>query len=581
MATQAGEALTAAPTRMRWLPSGIVTRWSAVRRRAVHVPRTAAVMALFGLLASDTPSLLPRPWYFQGFIAGVTAVIFYAVGAVIEEIAGWAGLEVHVNARARRVLKIIGIVLVILGALIYPLLNLIWHALVTEYVGEPPPGPLYPILSLLVSLVVMAIFISIFRLIMLLISWVTVRTERQVLRKVTARILATVGTLLLLAAVMDQVVIRGLLLAAKQQADAVNAEQPAGLRAPTMPERSGGPGSLIAWTSIGADGSSFIASGPTAAEIGAATGGSAVEPIRIFAPIADGRTQQQTLELVLGEMDRTHAWDRHAILVLTSTSTGFVNEWAAESFEYLLGGDTAIVTMQYSTLPSALALITARDQPPEVGRLLFDAVAARRAALPAGQHPGLYVGGESLGGYGGNGAFSSPGDMLKKVDGGLWTGTPSFTPLQAQLTDERAYGSTAVNPVVDGGRHIRFAGSPRELTQDQFGHDLGSWDAPRVVYLQHDTDPVVWWSTDLVLTAPQWLNEPGPPGTPMSVMSFLPVVTFWQLTADMAMSNSVPGGYGHRYFETETVPAWAGVLGLPPTADYSRIQAAIKAAHGG
>ena len=74
------------------------------------------------------------------------------------------------------------------------------HALVTEYVGEPPPGPLYPVLSLLVSLVVMAIFISIFRLIMLLISWVTVRTERQVLRKVTARVLATVGTVLMLAA---------------------------------------------------------------------------------------------------------------------------------------------------------------------------------------------------------------------------------------------------------------------------------------------------------------------------------------------------------------------------------------------
>ena len=33
------------------------------------------------------------------------------------------------------------------------------------------------------------------------------------------------------------------------------------------------------------------------------------------------------------------------------------------------------------------------------------------------------------------------------------------------------------------------------------------------------------------------------------------------------MSNEVPGGFGHRYGETELVPAWAAVLGLDPTVD--------------
>jgi uncharacterized membrane protein len=480
---------------------------------------------------------------------------------VLEDIGRWAGLTVRVNDRARRLLTILVTVLLALVAVLYPVINVALHVAVTAYFGEPTPGLSYPLLSLLVTLVVMGVFISIFRLISMLITWVTSRTERRVPRPALAKVIATVGTLLLLTAVMDQVVIRGLLLVAKQQADAVNAEQPTGLRAPTEPTRSGGPGSLVPWGSIGADGSSFIASGPTAAEIATATGSRAIEPIRIFAPIADGRTQEQTLDLVLGEMDRTHAWDRRAVLVLTSTSTGFVNEWAAESFEYLLNGDTAIVTMQYSTLPSALALITARDQPPQVGRLLFDAVAARRAALPDSSRPRLYVGGESL--------------------GALWTGTPSFTPIQAELTSERTYGSTVADPVIDNGRHIRFAGNPTELTKDQFGHALGPWEAPRVVYLQHDTDPVVWWSTDLLFRTPAWLEEPGPPQTPMSIMSWTPVVTFWQLTADMAMSNSFAGGYGHRYQEAETVPAWAGILGMSPTADYSRIKAAIKTAHDG
>ena len=102
-----------------------------------------------------------------------------------------------------------------------------------------------------------------------------------------------------------------------------------------------------------------------------------------------------------------------------------------------------------------------------------------------------------------------------------------------------------------------------------------------MVYLQHDSDPVVWWSTDLVFNTPSWLDETTQPGTPMSYMSWMPFVTFWQVTADMAMSNTVPGGYGHRYFETETVPAWAGIMGMDPKADYSRIQAAIKEANQG
>ena len=148
------------------------------------------------------------------------------------------------------------------------------------------------------------------------------------------------------------------------------------------------------WDSVGADGKSFIASGPNAARVSVVTRDEdAKEPIRVFASVSNDRNLEETKNLVLAEMDRTKAWERKALLVVTSTSTGFVNEWAAESFEYLMHGDSAIITMQYSTLPSALGLLTARDQPPKVGRLLFKAVAARsprcrrasgRSCTPAG-----------------------------------------------------------------------------------------------------------------------------------------------------------------------------------------------------
>ena len=147
-----------------------------------------------------------------------------------------------------------------------------------------------------------------------------------------------------------------------------------------------------------------------------------------------------------------------AILVVTSTSTGFVNEWAAESFEYLQHGDSAIVAMQYSTLPSALGLLTARDEPPKVGRLLFKAVAAKIASLPQDQRPKLYAGGESLGAYGGNGAFDSPDDMLAQVDGALWTGTPSFTDLTTRSSP--ASGRSAPPWSTRRSATVRTSGSP-------------------------------------------------------------------------------------------------------------------------
>jgi hypothetical protein len=42
----------------------------------------------------------------------------------------------------------------------------------------------------------------------------------------------------------------------------------------------------------------------------------------------------------------------------------------------------------------------------------------------------------------------------------------------------------------------------------------------------------------------------------------------------MMVAGSTPAGHGHTYRE-ELVPVWAGVLGLDPTADYTRIQQSI------
>ena len=105
--------------------------WARIKR----IPRFPLILAVFGYLAADTPSLLPRPWYFQGLISGILALIFYAVGLAISSavraIGRWADFRMSVNPRAKRVAGIILIVLLAIGTLIYPVVNLVWHYAVT------------------------------------------------------------------------------------------------------------------------------------------------------------------------------------------------------------------------------------------------------------------------------------------------------------------------------------------------------------------------------------------------------------------------------------------------------------------
>jgi uncharacterized membrane protein len=279
-------------------------------------------------------------------------------------------------------------------------------------------------------------------------------------------------------------------------------------------------------------------------------------------------------DAVVAELKRTDAYNRRVLAVITTTGTGWVDDWSAQSIEYLTNGDSAIAAMQYSYLPSALSMMTDRDTPREAGKALFDRVYAVWRTLPEDRRPQLVVGGESLGSYGGHAAFTDAADMVRKAQGGVWVGTPSFTDIAMELTAARNEGSPEIVPVVDAGRHIRFVAGSDGLTHDYYGRDYGTWDFPRFVYAQHPSDPVVWWNPALLGAEPDWLREPRGRDVNPDV-TWIPFVTFWQLTTDMAVGHDPPDGYGHRY-GAELVPEWGSVLGGSPTDDYSAIIAGIE-----
>jgi uncharacterized membrane protein len=290
----------------------------------------------------------------------------------------------------------------------------------------------------------------------------------------------------------------------------------------------------------------------------------AVEPIRIYAGLASARTVPERAALVIREMDRTGAWDRAVVAVFTPTGTGWVDNNVTSTLEYMYGGDTALVSMQYSYLPSWISFTMDRAKVVEAASALITAVHDRWAALPAGSRPKLLIFGESLGTYGTEKTFGSAEQMVAGADGILLEGPTFANPIHQELTAGRAPGTTVWDPSYPR-LPVSFASRADELRSL-------TGPRPKVVYLQNSSDPVVWWSPSLFWHRPQWLRgDRGPDVT--ADMHWYPGITFWQTTVDLLFANKAPAGHGHIY-GSGSVDGWAAVAAPPgwTTADTVRLR---------
>lgn len=392
-----------------------------------------------------------------------------------------------------------------------------------------------------------------------------------------APVAAAVGASLTATAtafVLDKVVYRRLLERLSKAAQETNAKLLPGRVPPVEPERSGSESSHEAWNTLGSKGQAVVSDGPRAVDIAAATGEPAMTPVRAYAGWQEGRDLEATAAAVVAELHRTGGFEREVLLVLTTTGTGWLQEWSASAVEFLTGGNCALASMQYTYLPSGVAFIADRTTPVLAARALLTAIEAELETLPAARRPRLLVGGESLGALGGTQAFEDLEDMIARVDGAVWSGMPRFAEFWQSLAPFRRRGTPEIAPVVDDGRNVRFATRPEDLVTDYNGVPFGEWDATRIVVAQHASDPVVWWSPDLLWRKPDWAKERVGPDVSRN-LRWMPWVTFWQVASDMPQSVAVPGGHGHRYTE-DMLNYWAAVLGRDPLADYSRIAQAIR-----
>ncbi|UTM38576.1 alpha/beta-hydrolase family protein [Rhodococcus pyridinivorans] len=515
------------------------------------------VVALFFFAWSLSPSLIPREWYFQGLISGVTGIVGYGIGVLIAFPARrWIAPRLTWWRRrhtVRRIAEVL-VALIAVGTLLGSLLAAAeWQNEVRALMGiETTTGFAY-LRTGLVSVAIFAALLYIARG----LRWVARRfaeflATRLRVPVVAAGVLAPVILVLAVVVFVDQVLLASSSMAARIVfADDNNSTDP-DVEQPQIPERSGSPASTSSWESLGRQGRTFVAGGMDAEQLTELNDAPALEPVRVYAGLeADGTTDEQ-VQLILDELDRTKAWEREILVVAGTTGTGWVNPFAADSIEAIYNGNSAIAAIQYSFLPSWISFLVDGSAAKAAGNTLINGVHERWSQLPEDQRPKLVVYGESLGSQSAEAAFDDLTDMRSQIDGALFVGPPNSNQLWRSIVDHRDPGSPEVLPVYEDGVAVRFASDLQTLEDQQ-----GPWNDPRVLYLQHASDPVVWWGPGLLFERPDWLAEP--PGTDRSPsMRWYPIVTFAQVAADIMVGTSPPVGHGHNY--EDLIPyGWAAV----------------------
>lgn len=513
-----------------------------------------ALVGTVFLWLSLTPSLLPRTWPTQGIVSGLGFISGYGIGAAVSAMVhAWSTFDPspELERRAWRALWAVGAI----GTLVFLWRSRVWQDELRELVGLEPDSAWTRVQVILVAAVVAALVLVIARI----VRSATRFLIRQVDRVAPRAVSVTVGVVVIVVLIVgfaQGVLWRALVSGMESAFSTVDASTADGAEQPTSTLRSGGPGSLVEWDQLGRQGRNFTGRGPDVEQLEQVGGtGCCVEPIRVYVGLESADSPESRAQLAVEELDRTGAFDREVLVVYTATGTGYINPYASSSIEYLHGGDTALVAMQYSYLPSWLTVLLDEEPPGEATRALRSAVRARLDLIPADERPQVYAFGESLGSFGVENGFETVEALQAGTDGTLLIGATFDNPLRQELTRNRQQGSPEWQPVPDVA-DVFFAQRPVDLPAPPEARDPS-----RVVYLLNASDPVTWWNWGLLVARPDWAGRPFATDRSPS-FRWVPIVTFWQVVGDLPGAGNVPGGHGH-IFGTNVLDGWLAVA--PPS----------------
>src|SRR5829696_133561 len=350
--------------------------------------------------------------------------------------------------------------------------------------------------------------------------------------------------------------------------------EPGYVEPPDSPLVSGSPERLAPFADLGQQGRRYVTDVLTPDLINVVMGEPAVaHPIRTYVGFnSEPLYQTGRAELALAELERTGAFDRSHLLLVSPTGTGWVDQTVIETAEFLTRGDIATCCIQYGRYPSFLSV-----QKVALGqgqfRLLLWGVRQRLAERPPERRPRVLVFGESLGAW-----TSSDVVMFQGIDGfdhygidrALWVGLPW---LAKWSRSGMTRGSSALVPegtVAVFDRHEQL----QALSDEQ--------RAPlRAVILSHDNDPIAVLGPELLIRRPWWLADGRRGRGVPDAMHWRPLITLIQTAMDAANAMvSVPGefgSFGHDY-RADMVRFVRDAYGLPPAGEeqLARIEQTLR-----
>ncbi|MBL4767185.1 MAG: alpha/beta-hydrolase family protein [Rhodobacteraceae bacterium] len=512
--------------------------------RSISVVGLLVGLILFSI--SLTPSLLPRIPLAQGVLSGVVFTVGYGVGRLTH----WLWLFLEIREFQGKFARNVSAALLALaaGTAIATLTRMsVWQNSIRDLMGMAEIDSAYPVSVLSIAILTATLVLLITRVLI----WTGNKASAQANRVLPHRLSVALGVLLVAFVVitaMNKLVISSALHAMDELFATIDEITDEGSDEPAQFADS-----LIHWDDIGRNGKRFLTDGPDKSEIAEMTGRSAKQPIRVIAGYNSAETVEQRAAIAVTELDRQGGFDRPVLIIATPTGTGWLDPAAMQPVAFMHNGDLAIVSMQYSYLPSWLTLMIDPDLSRESARALFDAVYARWSVMPQDTRPRLYLFGLSLGALGSEASADLISLLTDPINGALWAGPPFASTLWPRITANRNPGSPQWRPLFRDSSLIRF------MTHDGFTPGMPTqWGPIRIVYLQHPSDPMSFFSPSLAFSAPDWLGTDR--GSDISPhFTWNPLVTFFQVGFDIPMATTVPPGHGHTFTPAGYIEAWLAV----------------------
>lgn len=513
------------------------------------------VLGTLFFAASLTPSLVPRAPLFQGLLSGLCLAAGYGIGVFLQYL--WNALKFGMPSPGPRRTGRMVALLVSAGIAAAALWRASgWQDTLLALMQQPPSDGARPFT---VAAVALATFLP-----LLLLGRAFRGLAGKVSKKLGRRIPAPVATLAglvitawLFYSIGNGVVVRGAMGTLDASFSRLDALLEETSPQPTDPLKSGGPGSLLSWQGLGRAGREAVSAAPDRAKIAAITGGPALEPLRVYVGLNSAPSVEDRARLALQEMIRVGAFERGTVVIVTPTGTGWVDPESQPALEYVLRGDVASVTVQYSYLASWLALMADPEYGVATARAVFSAVYSHWRGLPKATRPKLYLHGLSLGSFNSDLSHDLYQVISDPYDGAFWSGPPFPSRTWRDVTARRNPGTPAWLPEFRDGAVIRFTAQRNHLVDA-----TAPWGPYRIIYLQYASDPITFFQTDALWRKPDWMQAPmGPDVSPDLV--WIPVVTFLQLAVDMMLATTTPLGHGHVYAFDHYLDGWASLTDAP------------------